>query len=88
VLRGVLYYVVEKLDPRFYPRSERSLLAFGSYLAGEYTKAARLYRADLAERVHPSAPRWWAAFLGGDLATAERLARTELQRTPMIRMRS
>lgn len=77
-----LYYVRKELDPRFYPRSERTLLAFGYYLAGDYAQAARLYRADLGDRVHPSAPRWWAAFVTGDLATAERLARSELERAP------
>jgi tetratricopeptide (TPR) repeat protein len=82
VLLFALYYVLDEIDPRFYPRSERSLLAFGYYLAGDYATAARLYRADLADRVRPDAPRWWAAFLAGDLATAELLVRRELERTP------
>lgn len=82
VLLFTLYYVANDLDPRFYPRSERSLLAFAHYLAGDYAKAARLYRADLADRIHPSAPRWLAAFVAGDLATAELLARRELERAP------
>jgi cytochrome c-type biogenesis protein CcmH/NrfG len=77
-----LYHAAENLDDRFYPRSERSLLAFGYYLTGDYAKAARLYRADLAARLHPSAPRWWAAFLAGDVGSAERLLRNELQRSP------
>ena len=42
VLLFALYYVLDELDPRFYPRSERSLLAFGYYLAGDYATAARL----------------------------------------------
>jgi tetratricopeptide (TPR) repeat protein len=77
-----LYYVLEGIDPRFYPRSEKTLVAFARYLIGDYAAAARLYRADLADRVHPQAPRWWAAFLAGDLATAEKLVRGELERTP------
>ena len=82
MLLSVLYYYANELDWRFYPRSERSLLAFGYYLAGDYAKAARLYRADLADRLHPDAPRWLAAFLTGDLAMAELLARRELERAP------
>jgi tetratricopeptide (TPR) repeat protein len=78
----ILYYVADEIDRRFYPRSERSLLALAHYLAGDYAAAARLYRADLADRVHPSAPRWWAAFVAGDLVTAEQLLRRELERAP------
>jgi tetratricopeptide (TPR) repeat protein len=72
-------YVRREIDPRLLPHSHRSLRAFVHYVAGDYAAAARLYRADLAARVSPKAPPWWAAYLAGDLAAAEQLLRQDLK---------
>jgi hypothetical protein len=82
LLLFALYYYSQELDSRFYPRSERSFLAFAHYLVGDYAKAARLYRLDLAVGFRGHAPEWWVAFLAGDLPRAEQLVRRELARTP------
>lgn len=82
LLLFALYYYSHELDSRFHPRSERSFLAFSHYLVGDYAKAARLYRLDLAAGFRGPAPEWWVAFLAGDLPRAEQLVRRELARTP------
>jgi len=75
-------YVRRDLDARLRPTSVRSAWAFVHYLAGDYTAAARLYRADIAAHAHPAAPRWWAAFLTGELSEAEQLVRRDLDEDP------
>jgi tetratricopeptide (TPR) repeat protein len=75
-------YLLRQLDPRLYPVSTTGLRAFAKYLAGDYAAAARLYRADLADRVPPDAPPWFGTYLFGDLKTAEQLIRRDLEKAP------
>ena len=75
-------YLLRQLDPRLYPVSMNGLRGFAKYLAGDYGAAARLYRADLADRVSLQGPPWVTAFVSGDLETAERLVRQDVEKAP------
>ena len=75
-------YLLPQLDPRLYPVSMTGLRGFAKYLAGDDGAAARLYRADLADRVSLQGPPWVTAFVSGDLETAERLVRQDVEKAP------
>jgi hypothetical protein len=56
---SVLYYYAAELDSRFYPRSERSLLALGHYLAGDYAKPNVEVQSREVLRLAPDALQIW-----------------------------
>jgi tetratricopeptide (TPR) repeat protein len=74
-----------RMSVRFFGTSTVAARALGHYLAGDYARAARLYRDDLARSAAATpaeSPSSWLVMARGDLAQAEIRARVESQMAP------
>ena len=69
---------VGRMDVRFFSDSLPSARAFAHYLIGDFSGAARWYRASMAASVEPRQTSSSGALLAGNQELAETLARREI----------